>query len=300
MTEKLNPAFSPALNASFEIPYEGCGFSSTASSLHLPSPTSKVFRVLATSPSFHSCPSCALCGLVPFTNTMGVVFPPAASSVWDTSPVTVPLYRSKPLGWKRVWSLLVPSVALLSLCTRAPLPPPSFPQRILSVKGSGSATSGTLFPPVPIRSVRVWHCPSSLIFTLPSVGWFSTAMAAGTTPARSVGDFSSSYPMLRLCALCSVENPALCRTLGWFPWSWATSVAVCSSVTVTPLWPCVFRQYLPARSPPSGPPPASPRPSSALPAAPCHVRKPCGVYPDTPSDLNSISPAPAPLRSATR
>ncbi len=47
-------------------------------------------------------------------------------------------------------------------------------------------------------------------------------------------------------------------------------------------------------------PPVFPAPSSAPSAAPCHARKPCGVYPDRPSDLNNISPAPAPAKSATR
>ena len=44
----------------------------------------------------------------------------------------------------------------------------------------------------------------------------SSAMAAGTTPARSVGEVSSSYPMERLSAECSVQKPAA-MTAGWCP-----------------------------------------------------------------------------------
>lgn len=39
---------------------------------------------------------------------------------------------------------------------------------------------------------------------------------------------------------------------------------------------------------------------SKQPAAPCHERKPSLEYPDKPSDLNSISPALPPAKSATR
>ncbi|MFS6554016.1 hypothetical protein VPJ68_00640, partial [Parabacteroides distasonis] len=69
-------------------------------------------------------------------------------------------------------------------------------------------TSGTFPPPVPIRPVSICTLSSSEIFTRLSAGWFSNATAAGTTPARSVGEVSSSYPMPPDCAECSVQNPA--------------------------------------------------------------------------------------------
>lgn len=49
-----------------------------------------------------------------------------------------------------------------------PFPPPSHPERIFSV-------SGTWLPPVPMRLVKVWQMPSSLILIRLSVGLNSTA-----------------------------------------------------------------------------------------------------------------------------
>ena len=46
--------------------------------------------------------------------------------------------------------------------------------------------------------------------------------------------------------------------------------------------------------------PAVPKPSAALPAVLCHARRLSAEYPDKPSDSNSIFPALAPSKSATR
>ena len=156
-------------------------------------------------------------------------------------------------------------------------------------------TSGTFPPPVPIRPVSVCTTlSSSEIFTRLSAGWFSNATAAGTTPARSVGEVSSSYPMPPDCAECSVQNPAASITHGGWCAS-ARRVQATSSVTSIRLPPWSFRTILPVP-----PQPASPARSARSPAALCHARKPSAEYPDTPSDSNNISGARSPAKSATR
>ena len=49
-------------------------------------------------------------------------------------------------------------------------------------------------PPVPIRPVKLWHIPSSLIFTLLSFGWFSTTM-----------HFKDKYTPLITCRIATIE-----------------------------------------------------------------------------------------------
>lgn len=188
----------------------------------------------------------------------------------------------KATGSKRVWSLLQPSVADLSFWMSGPFPPPSQPERIFS-------TSGTFIPPVPMREVSVWTVPSSAILMRLSMGGLSSAIAAGTTPARSVGARSGSKPMPRLSAECSVQKPAASSTQGGCPWCSARSVAATPLDTSMQFPPWSFRQK-----------PAAPEPAAGSLAALCHARKPSAEYPDRPSDSNSTCPAPQPAKSATR
>ena len=192
----------------------------------------------------------------------------------------------------------------------APFPPPSHPERIFSVFGvklpSGvsdsqafrlSTTKGWLFPPIPYVALTVGAVSRGPVY-LVSCEWFSNT-AAGTTPARRVGDRSTSYPMLRALAECSVQKPAASMTHGGWPCSCARSVPVTFSDTSMQAPPWSFRT-MPTSFRAVPLPPAAPAPLSAPEAALCHARKPAAEYPDTPSDSNSTFGALCPAKSATR